>query len=140
MGVHDYVLMTRFFTLFGHLTAVLILFQTIHNNIELSFGDEGTDNEKQLAYQNSMGALAFSLLCFLLDIYGALSGSSLFNGTVNTIQIFFHFIGGIFISWLITNNWNYEAVWPIVVCTSLPTALAEGFQLILTNAFRAALL
>ena len=41
------------------------------------------------------------------------------------MQIFFHFIGSVLLSWLITQNWNYEALWPIVLSCNLPTALYE---------------
>ena len=44
---------------------------------------------------------------------------------MNMFQIFFHFIGSIFLSWLITENWNVSALWPIVISCNLPTALAE---------------
>jgi hypothetical protein len=41
------------------------------------------------------------------------------------IQIFCHFVGSIFLSWLITEQWTYRALWPIVLCCNLPTALYE---------------
>lgn len=44
---------------------------------------------------------------------------------MNMFQIFFHFIGSIFLSWQITQNWHYSALWPIVISCNLPTALAE---------------
>ena len=137
MGVHDYLLMTRFFTTVGHLTATLILFQTISNNVSLSLSDNASSQEVQIAYQTAMGALAFSLLCFLVDVFGAISGSSTFSVSINLMQILFHFIGGIFLSWLITDNWNYQALWPIVISSNLPTALAELFQLLVVKVFRA---
>lgn len=43
----------------------------------------------------------------------------------NMWQIFFHFIGSIMLSWCITENWNYKALWPIVITCNLPTALYE---------------
>ena len=30
---------------------------------------------------------------------------------------------GILLSWLITENWNYKALWPIIICCNFPTAL-----------------
>ena len=86
------------------------------------------------------------------------NGTSLFNPTVNVIQIFFHFIGklrlrlpprqpakqnssiltppssthagSIFLSWLITMSWNYQALWPIVISCNIPTALLELWMLL----------
>jgi hypothetical protein len=133
MGIQNALLMTRFFTTMGHLVATLILFQTIQSNIEIGFGDMASTTDKQIAYQSSMGALAFSLLCFIIDMHGAVSGISIFNSGINLMQILFHFIGSIFLSWLITDNWNYLALWPIVVSCSLPTAIAEIFVLVVSN-------
>lgn len=40
-------------------------------------------------------------------------------------HILVHFIGGILLSWMVTNIWNYEALWPIVITCNLPTAIFE---------------
>jgi hypothetical protein len=40
-------------------------------------------------------------------------------------HILVHFIGGILLSWLITDIWNYKALWPIVATCNIPTALFE---------------
>lgn len=41
------------------------------------------------------------------------------------IHIFFHFVGSIFLSWLITATWSSHALWPIVLATNLPSAVYE---------------
>ncbi len=41
------------------------------------------------------------------------------------LQIFFHFVGSIFLSWLITQQWSYKALWPVVLSCNLPTAIYE---------------
>ena len=45
-------------------------------------------------------------------------------------QIFFHFIGGIFLSLIITQYWGYNALWPVVVTTSFPPMFAEIYMLV----------
>lgn len=55
---------------------------------------------------------------------------------VNLTQIVFHFIGSIFLSWLITDNWSYHALWPIVVSCNIPTALIEIMYLLSLHVFR----
>ena len=52
------------------------------------------------------------------------------------IQILFHFIGGVFLSLLITENFGYEALWPIIVSTSIPPAVAEIFMLFRIHALK----
>lgn len=76
-------------------------------------------------------ALVFGSFCFGLDFFGMFFGTSLFNPGINILQIIFHFIGGIFLSWVITDIWDYRAIWPIVISCNLPTALVEGVLLFL---------
>ena len=64
------------------------------------------------------------------------NGTSLFNPTVNVIQIFFHFIGSIFLSWLITMTWTYQALWPIVISCNIPTALLEIWMILRIYVFK----
>lgn len=144
--IANYLISARFITTTGHLTALLILFSTIRNNVEMSFADGATGVQR--AYDSSIGALVFGIFCFIFDFSGIFFGNSLFSPTVlpplrsplpsppilshlthtqrtthtcthtpqmNMFQIFFHFIGSLFLSWLITENWNYAALWPIVI-------------------------
>jgi hypothetical protein len=41
------------------------------------------------------------------------------------LQIFFHFCGGVFLSWLVTGEWSYRALWPIIITCNFPTAIYE---------------
>ncbi len=80
--------------------------------------------------------MAFSILCFIFDFSGIFFGTSLFNIKVNMLQILFHFVGGILLSWVITEHWTYEALWPIVIATNIPTALIEVWLLMSIHIFR----
>jgi len=53
------------------------------------------------------------------------SGSSLFINKGNIFHILLHFVGGILLSWAVTYQWSYKALWPIVLVCSVPTALYE---------------
>jgi len=55
---------------------------------------------------------------------------------MNMIHIAFHFTGSIFLSWLITEIWSHEALWPIVISTSIPTALLEVIMLLAIYVFK----
>lgn len=92
-------------------------------------------------------ALIIGFLCFMCDFAGMFFGTSLFYNTVrflsfitphtaqfitilfypqgNMFHILVHFIGGILLSWVVTYTWNYKALWPIVACCNIPTALYE---------------
>ena len=49
---------------------------------------------------------------------------------INLIQILYHFVGCVFLSLLITQNFGYQALWPIIISTSFPPAIAEVSMLI----------
>ena len=109
-------------TTFGHLTALLMLFATIENNIEKSIADNVSSAD---ATTECQAALVFGMICFALDFSGIFFGNSLFIPAMNVMHIMFHAVGSILLSWLITQNWGYTTLWPIVACTNLPPALFE---------------
>jgi transmembrane protein 107 len=124
MKISDSLISARFITTFGHFTALLILFSTVENNVEKSFADNDISSKADaLAYAN--GALIFGCFCFVLDFSGIFFGNSLFMPSMNLFHVIFHATGSILLSWLITNNWYVSALWPIILCTNLPTALME---------------
>lgn len=127
MRLQDYLISARFLTTIGHLTALVLIFSSIDNNIQKALPDVQyqTNTEYDTAYSTSIIALSFGCVCFAIDFYGIFFGSSLFNTTANMIQIFFHFIGSILLCWLITEIWSHEMIWPIVIICNLPTALME---------------
>lgn len=124
MKITDSLISARFLSTFGHLTALLILFQTIENNVEVSLPD-GSDAVKTAEISSARACLAFGCVCFLFDFSGMFFGNSLFVPAINLANVFFHALGSILLSWLITQNWDVSALWPIVLCTNLPTAILE---------------
>ena len=89
MGVRDYLISARFLTTIGHITNVFLLFATIENNIQVSLGDGATTAQHSLAYQSSIAALVFSIVCFAIDFSGLFLGTSLFNPTVSIFHTLF---------------------------------------------------
>ena len=122
MGVQDNVIAARFFTQMGHLTAILVLISTIENNVEKGLED-GESSSAALASCN--WALALGTIAMFFDFSGMFFGNSLFSTTMNMFQILVHATGSIFLSWLITQNWHYDKLWPIIIFTNFPTALIE---------------
>jgi hypothetical protein len=82
MGVQGLLISARFLITIGHLTSIFLLFSTIENNIQVSIGDGAATAEYALAYQSSISALIFGVLCCMIDFSGILRGTSLFNHTV----------------------------------------------------------
>ena len=56
----------------------------------------------------------------------------------NMIQIIFHFIGGIFLSFIITQYWGYYALWPVVITCNFPPLLSEIYMLVKLYVIRTA--
>ena len=122
MKVFDNLISARFFTTMGHCVALLILFNTIENNVQKGLEDGESESQAMLSVNF---ALSLGFIAILFDFVGMFWGHTLFSPTVNILQVFFHATGGIFLSWLITQNWHYDTLWPIIVCTNFPTAIIE---------------
>lgn len=156
----------RFITTMGHLIALLMLFSTIENNIILGLPDDYSPDEKHQAtevswvcywldfvpyFETLIGCFNFWVCLFsiwfwrnifwnfVISSCGKLLVSTFLSFLPlqgNMFQIFFHFIGSIFLCWLITENWSYKALWPIVISCNLPTALYEVGILLSIFVFR----
>ena len=71
------------------------------------------------------------------DVRGLIS-NILATFQINLIQILYHFVGGVFLSLLITRNFGYQALWPIIISTSFPPAIAEVSMLIRIHILKSA--
>mmetsp|Transcript_32458 Transcript_32458/g.30942 ORF Transcript_32458/g.30942 Transcript_32458/m.30942 type:complete len:141 (-) Transcript_32458:8-430(-) len=132
MGIKDYLISARFVVTIGHLAVLLLLFFSIENNVEVSLGDPGEVNsdDKASFLRLSIGAIILGIICFIIDFSGIFLGTSLFNQTANFIHILFHFIGSIFLSLFITENWSYESLFPIIIASNFIPTLFEVWFII----------
>ena len=55
---------------------------------------------------------------------------------VNVVSILSHFCGGVLLSWFISESWNYEALWPIVIACNIPIAVIEMCILLGVHVFK----
>jgi hypothetical protein len=122
MRAFDHLISARFICTMGHLVCLLILFNIIENNVEKGLED-GESSAAALLSCNF--ALSLGAAAIVFDFCGMFFGNTLFSPTVNVLQVFFHAVGGIFLSWHITQIWHYDTLWPIIVFTSFPTAIIE---------------
>jgi hypothetical protein len=76
-------------------------------------------------YNDAESALHFAIFCFILDFLGLFLGYSIFYGLVNWIQLFFHFVGSLLMSWWLIEAWGASSLWSIVLVGNLPPMLAE---------------
>jgi hypothetical protein len=74
---------TRFLTTIGHFVALMLLFSTIGNNIEVTQQREGGNAYK--GWQETTSALIIGVFCFCWDLSGFIMGTSLFNPMVGVV-------------------------------------------------------
>ena len=82
MTVQNYTIATRFFTTIGHLTALLLLFSTIKNNVRVTLGDGASTVDEEEAYQTAIAALVMGIICIVVDFTGIFLGTTLFDSSV----------------------------------------------------------
>jgi len=72
VNIQHYLISGRFITTIGHFIALLILFSTINNNINVSLSDNHTSTERRIAVNTSWVIITLNcimLLFFLHVIY-----------------------------------------------------------------------
>ena len=87
---------------FSSLHLFLFLYKLTFILINITLTSHGGDTH----VLNGITRSDFYIPSFVCDFFGMFFGSTLFNMKVNSFQIFSHFVGGILLSWLVTNNWN----------------------------------
>lgn len=127
-AINHYTLSARFMLTIGHLIAILLVFFNLRTNVNASFGDNASSADIHAAIASSQAALVIAIICIGVDFAGLIFGTSIFSTMVNLWQILFHLIGGILFSWVVTDLWHYQAIWPIVLCTNVPTVLLEMWR------------
>ncbi|KAJ1435892.1 transmembrane protein [Ochromonadaceae sp. CCMP2298] len=133
LSVQQTLIAARFITTFGHLAALLVLFQTIEHNVE-KFLLDGADKAVEL--KTSWAALIISFGCFGCDFMGLFSGTTLFYNRGNMAHAFLHCTGAILLGWILTDVWSYRQLWPIVLGCNVPTAAYEISMVVMMRVLR----
>ena len=81
-------------------------------------------------------AFIIAYICFFLDFISMLGGFSIFNASVNFANVFFHFIGGVFVSMYVRYTWQSSLLWTIVAISNVPVALVETWTLLSVCVFK----
>jgi hypothetical protein len=99
-------------------------------NISASLGINPSSSELASADLFISSTLTLSYISFAFDFVGLLLGLTLFFPKVNLFHIITHFIGGVYISWFIGDEWKYETLMAIVLTTNVSSMVVEIFMLI----------
>ncbi len=114
----------------GHLIAVIILGYHFRANVLAGLPSNPTILEYNDAENDLKKAWIVALIMFIFDFFGLFGGFSIFFRSVNLFQIIIHFIGALYTTWFILNEWNYKVYWYIVVFCSIFPAFIEFCVLI----------
>ena len=93
----------------GHLVAVIMLFFTKEANIVASLPTNPSITDESAVRTSVDAALFVAVLCFAIDLLG--STFSIFSNVVHLVQIIGHFLGGIYVAYIIGGSWHYETIW-----------------------------
>ena len=128
MRTADYTVPARFIVTLGHVLAIVMAMYTISDNVETTIGVTESLTNSDLVAATTTGAqltLYISLGTAMFDIFGLISGMSMFLGSVNVAHILLHFLGSLYTSWFIMYQWNVTTLWYIWVPFGLFPFLIE---------------
>lgn len=115
----------RFMLTMGHLVSLLMIVYTKKENILAGLPRDPGKARYDDAKAEFEAAYVVCLVCFVFDMVGILTGTSLFFPKANLLQIICHFAGGVLVSSMIAQSWQYQYIWLVVAFCNVPTALCE---------------
>ena len=119
------VIPARFMLTMGHLVSLLMIVYTKKENILAGLPRDPGKARYDDAKAEFEAAYVVCLACFVFDMVGILTGTSLFFPKANLLQIICHFAGGVLVSSMIAQSWQYQYIWLVVAFCNVPTALCE---------------
>jgi hypothetical protein len=128
MRTADYTVPARFVVTLGHILAIVMAMYTLSDNVETTIGVSESLTNADLVASTTTSAqitLYISLGTALFNIFGLISGISMFQGSVNVAHILLHFLGSLYTSWFIMYQWNVRTLWYIWVPFGLFPFLIE---------------
>lgn len=87
VSLQQSLISARFLTTFGHFIALLTLFSTVEENVNLGLKDGYSQDEHRTAMTTAWAALIFAFMCFVLDFSGLFFGTSLFYVKVGSFPV-----------------------------------------------------
>jgi len=127
--ITGYLLTWRFCTLLIHFVISIAIFYTKIDFVQVQIGKVANNAEAARKYDAGntriMSTWAFSLLCFILEFFGAFQGITIFNNHLNLTYILLHSLGALLTLWQILEAWSVDAYLLIFFLFSFLPALIE---------------
>ncbi|CDW87277.1 UNKNOWN [Stylonychia lemnae] len=95
------------------LLALVIQQSTDHIYWGIGFNYSDTSDEYMTAEKILVGVTIAYLFCMGFEFLVMVLGISLLFNNINIVQIFLHFLGCLFTTWFILDNWRFTYIWPL---------------------------
>uniref|UniRef100_A0A5S6Q9W8 Transmembrane protein 107 n=1 Tax=Trichuris muris TaxID=70415 RepID=A0A5S6Q9W8_TRIMR len=115
----------RFLTLTAHLVLTICIFWTKDTSVHAGLLSDYSNSEYKMRDVEFTIALALTIVCFLLEYMGFLSGVSMFNPAFSLLSTIAHVAGTIMLSIFILKSWSSHLYWYIFGCCSAFPAIVE---------------
>ncbi|CAH8648403.1 unnamed protein product [Dicrocoelium dendriticum] len=117
MGQRTHALVpTRFLVIMAHLVLCgTLLLDKKSDIIDRSLPKRFSADDARRVYHQCLTAFILSVIFLLLELFGFLSGATMFMGTYNLVSVLFHFSGVVATSYFIVERWNIFSYWYIFV-------------------------
>mmetsp|Transcript_13557 Transcript_13557/g.16387 ORF Transcript_13557/g.16387 Transcript_13557/m.16387 type:complete len:115 (-) Transcript_13557:368-712(-) len=109
--VLEVLIPARFVLTVGHLVAMLMIAYTKRENLFAGLPVDPSNTRLDKAKKEFEIAYILSLICFAFDLFGIFFGTSIFFVKMNLLQIICHFTGGVMVSLMIEQAWQYQYIW-----------------------------
>merc|ERR1711959_586276 len=114
----------RFFAMLCHLVASFLVFYTMEHNILASMPQQHSSTEYNNAETEMRYYLAAAMLCFIVQLFGLLSGFTKFTNKLNSFHVWINVVGFAMVIFFSLENWRYQHYGQIVgFCSILPATV-----------------
>lgn len=121
----------RFISMTLHFICTCMVFYTLEQNIIAELGFSYSSSDYSNAEEQMNYALAVSMICFLIQYFGLLSGVSMFFHKVNALQITLNTLGLLTLFFYVIENWKYSHYWTLIGIFSAVPAFLETMLILL---------
>eukprot|EP00002_Diphylleia_rotans_P000593 TRINITY_DN10300_c0_g1_i1.p1 TRINITY_DN10300_c0_g1~~TRINITY_DN10300_c0_g1_i1.p1 ORF type:complete len:141 (+),score=19.28 TRINITY_DN10300_c0_g1_i1:55-477(+) len=136
MPLNDSLIPVRFLTTSCHFITVIMIHIGRVDNIKAQLGNEYTKSEYDEVDSSLKGAVALSIICFIITLLSLIAGFTMLFPTINFIHIIFHFGGVVNASNFITEGWGAREIWWLFCSYNLFPTIVEICALISIFVFK----
>ncbi|XP_065341259.1 transmembrane protein 107-like [Cloeon dipterum] len=116
---------TRFLTLLAHLVVLIILIWSREENVHACMPLEYSIEDFKTKDTRLLIGLCTAVALIVVELFGFLSGLSMFITSVSAVSSFCHGLGSILLSMAVVDSWDCNMFWWVFAATSITPAIVE---------------